>query len=86
MLDSSMGFINVNMTCGNFLPKNNYFASNQIAPYSSLFYMMSFLETCVDGRDRDKVVDFHWDSSDPWTVVSVSEDAETPGGGGTLQV
>jgi histone-binding protein RBBP4 len=35
---------------------------------------------------RDKVVDFHWDSSDPWTVVSVSEDAETPGGGGTLQI
>ena len=32
------------------------------------------------------MVDFHWDSSDPWTVVSVSEDAETPGGGGTLQV
>ena len=44
----SMGFINVNMTCGKFLPKNNYFASNQIAPYSSLFYTTSFLDTCVD--------------------------------------
>ena len=36
--------------------------------------------------NRDKVVDFHWDSCDPWTIVSVSEDANTPGGGGTLQV
>ncbi|KAG0566457.1 hypothetical protein M758_7G060800 [Ceratodon purpureus] len=35
---------------------------------------------------RDKVVDFHWDSADPWTIVSVSEDANTPGGGGTLQI
>ncbi|XP_024395782.1 WD-40 repeat-containing protein MSI4 isoform X2 [Physcomitrium patens] len=35
---------------------------------------------------RDKVVDFHWDSRDPWTIVSVSEDANTPGGGGTLQI
>lgn len=32
------------------------------------------------------MVDFHWDSRDPWTIVSVSEDANTPGGGGTLQV
>ena len=37
-------------------------------------------------QTRDKVVDFHWNTSDPWTIVSVSEDAETPGGGGTLQV
>lgn len=36
--------------------------------------------------NRDKVVDFHWDLCDPWTIVSVSEDANTPGGGGTLQV
>jgi len=35
---------------------------------------------------RDKVVDFHWDASDPWTVVSVSDDGESTGGGGTLQV
>ncbi|KAL2622467.1 hypothetical protein R1flu_002672 [Riccia fluitans] len=35
---------------------------------------------------RDKVVDFHWDSSDPWTVMSVSDDCNTPGGGGTLQI
>ena len=35
---------------------------------------------------RDKVVDFHWNASDPWTVVSVSDDGESSGGGGTLQV
>jgi hypothetical protein len=35
---------------------------------------------------RDKVVDFHWNASDPWTVVSVSDDCDTTGGGGTLQV
>ncbi|CAA3017454.1 WD-40 repeat-containing MSI4-like [Olea europaea subsp. europaea] len=35
---------------------------------------------------RDKVVDFHWNSSDPWTIVSVSEDGEKTGGGGTLQI
>lgn len=35
---------------------------------------------------RDKVVDFHWNSSDPWTIVSVSDDGESTGGGGTLQV
>ncbi|KAL3535616.1 hypothetical protein ACH5RR_004077 [Cinchona calisaya] len=35
---------------------------------------------------RDKVVDFHWNASDPWTVVSVSDDGESSGGGGTLQI
>ncbi|KAF9662426.1 hypothetical protein SADUNF_Sadunf18G0052000 [Salix dunnii] len=35
---------------------------------------------------RDKVVDFHWNASDPWTVVSVSDDCDTTGGGGTLQI
>ncbi|KAL8102573.1 WD-40 repeat-containing protein MSI4-like [Apium graveolens] len=35
---------------------------------------------------RDKVVDFHWNASDPWTVVSVSDDVETSNGGGTLQI
>ncbi|XP_059633102.1 WD-40 repeat-containing protein MSI4-like [Cornus florida] len=35
---------------------------------------------------RDKVVDFHWNASDPWTVVSVSDDCDTSGGGGTLQI
>ncbi|KAL8098884.1 hypothetical protein AgCh_031559 [Apium graveolens] len=33
---------------------------------------------------RDKVVDFHFNSSDPWTIVSVSDDSETEGG--TLQI
>ncbi|KAK2987545.1 hypothetical protein RJ640_021599, partial [Escallonia rubra] len=33
---------------------------------------------------RDKVVDFHWNASDPWTVVSVSDDSSS--GGGTLQI
>ncbi|XP_078432011.1 transducin family protein / WD-40 repeat family protein [Wolffia australiana] len=35
---------------------------------------------------RDKVVDFHWNASDPWTIVSVSDDGESTGGGGTLQM
>eukprot|EP00252_Welwitschia_mirabilis_P025965 TRINITY_DN830_c0_g2_i1.p1 TRINITY_DN830_c0_g2~~TRINITY_DN830_c0_g2_i1.p1 ORF type:complete len:452 (+),score=103.36 TRINITY_DN830_c0_g2_i1:239-1594(+) len=35
---------------------------------------------------RDKVVDFHWNSYDPWTIVSVSDDGESTGGGGTLQI
>lgn len=35
---------------------------------------------------RDKVVDFHWNSFDPWTIVSVSDDGESTGGGGTLQI
>ncbi|PPS19698.1 hypothetical protein GOBAR_AA00875 [Gossypium barbadense] len=35
---------------------------------------------------RDKVVDFHWNASDPWTVVSVSDDCDSTGGGGTLQI
>ncbi|KAJ8750982.1 hypothetical protein K2173_016163 [Erythroxylum novogranatense] len=35
---------------------------------------------------RDKVVDFHWNTYDPWTVVSVSDDCDTTGGGGTLQI
>ncbi|CAI9293725.1 unnamed protein product [Lactuca saligna] len=35
---------------------------------------------------RDKVVDFHWNSHDPWTIVSVSDDRESTGGGGTLQI
>ncbi|GJW28020.1 WD40 repeat-containing protein MSI4-like protein, partial [Tanacetum coccineum] len=34
---------------------------------------------------RDKVVDFHWNAHDPWTIVSVSNDDESTGGGGTLQ-
>lgn len=35
---------------------------------------------------RDKIVDFHWNASDPWTIVSVSDDCGSTGGGGTLQV
>lgn len=35
---------------------------------------------------RDKVVDFHWNAADPWTIVSVSDDCASTGGGGTLQV
>ncbi|KAF6140366.1 hypothetical protein GIB67_005291 [Kingdonia uniflora] len=30
---------------------------------------------------RDKVVDFHWKISDPWTIISMSEDSESTGGG-----
>ncbi|CAA7027542.1 unnamed protein product [Microthlaspi erraticum] len=35
---------------------------------------------------RDKVVDFHWNLLDPWTIISVSDDSESNGGGGTLQI
>ncbi|XP_057549785.1 WD-40 repeat-containing protein MSI4-like [Amaranthus tricolor] len=35
---------------------------------------------------RDKVVDFHWNSIDPWTIVSVSDDCSSSAGGGTLQI
>ncbi|KAL8160858.1 hypothetical protein V2J09_012347 [Rumex salicifolius] len=35
---------------------------------------------------RDKVVDFHFNAYDPWTIVSVSDDCDTSGGGGTLQI
>ncbi|GER37115.1 WD-repeat protein [Striga asiatica] len=35
---------------------------------------------------RDKVVDFQWNAYDPWTIVSVSDDGECFGGGGTLQM
>ncbi|XP_058774193.1 WD-40 repeat-containing protein MSI4-like [Vicia villosa] len=35
---------------------------------------------------RDKVVDFHWNAADPWTIVSVSDDCASTGGGGTLQI
>jgi len=32
------------------------------------------------------VVDFHWSLLNPWTIVSVSDNCESIGGGGTLQV
>ncbi|VFQ74518.1 unnamed protein product [Cuscuta campestris] len=36
---------------------------------------------------RDKVVDFQWNASDPWTIVSVAQESESSGrGGGTLQI
>jgi len=35
---------------------------------------------------RDKVVDFHWSLLNPWTIVSVSDNCESIGGGGTLQI
>ncbi|KNA18121.1 hypothetical protein SOVF_073690 [Spinacia oleracea] len=35
---------------------------------------------------RDKVVDFHWNTYDSWTIVSVSDDCDSSGGGGTLQI
>ncbi|GAB2228011.1 hypothetical protein Droror1_Dr00009840 [Drosera rotundifolia] len=36
--------------------------------------------------DKDKVVDFQWNSIDPWTIVSVSDDCASTAGGGTLQM
>ncbi|RZC56208.1 hypothetical protein C5167_015065 [Papaver somniferum] len=36
-------------------------------------------------KTLDKVVELHWNTSDPWTIVSVSDDCESSGGGGTLQ-
>lgn len=35
---------------------------------------------------RDKVVDFHWNASDPWTIISVSDDCASITGGGTAQI
>ncbi|VVA99685.1 unnamed protein product [Arabis nemorensis] len=35
---------------------------------------------------RDKVVDFHWNELEPWTIVSVSDNCESSRGGGTLQI
>ncbi|CAM8954305.1 unnamed protein product [Rhodiola kirilowii] len=35
---------------------------------------------------RDKVGEFHWNAHDPWTIVSISNDDENHGGGGTLQI
>ncbi|URE16883.1 WD-40 repeat-containing protein [Musa troglodytarum] len=35
---------------------------------------------------RDKVVDFHWNATEPWTIASVSDDCARVNGGGTLQV
>lgn len=48
--------------------------------------VFSYGRICFDCLLRDKVVDFHWNSSDPWTIISVSDDGESTGGGGTLQV
>ncbi|GKA53958.1 WD40 repeat-containing protein MSI4-like protein [Tanacetum coccineum] len=44
------------------------------------------MESCMIIHERDKVVDFHWNLHDPWTIVSVSNDDESTGGGGTLQI
>lgn len=44
------------------------------------------LLTCEGRVCRDKIVDFHWNACDPWTIVSVSDDCESAQGGGTLQV
>lgn len=32
------------------------------------------------------MVDFHWNVLEPWTIVSVSGNCESNGGGGTLQI
>ena len=52
--------------------------------HASIFAMHFIIHAVHLGRD--KIVDFHWNSSDPWTIVSVSDDGESTGGGGTLQV
>ncbi|XP_061371103.1 WD-40 repeat-containing protein MSI4-like [Gastrolobium bilobum] len=38
------------------------------------------------GHNRDRIDDFQWNASDPWTIVSVSHDCEDSRGGGTLQM
>ncbi|KAJ3684732.1 hypothetical protein LUZ61_013896 [Rhynchospora tenuis] len=35
------------------------------------------------GGHRDKIVDFHWNPAEPWTIASISNDVA---GGGTLQI
>ena len=54
--------------------------------HNSLFCPCSIIIPFIVNLARDKIVDFHWNSSDPWTIVSVSDDGESTGGGGTLQV
>lgn len=49
-------------------------------------YVLHIWSTIFVDENRDKVVDFHWNVADPWTIVSVSDDGESTGGGGTLQV
>ncbi|KAJ4771758.1 WD-40 repeat-containing protein MSI4 [Rhynchospora pubera] len=38
------------------------------------------------GGHRDKIVDFHWNPLEPWTIASISDDVASTGGGGTLQI
>ncbi|KAJ4806967.1 Transducin family protein / WD-40 repeat family protein [Rhynchospora pubera] len=38
------------------------------------------------GGHRDKIVDFHWNPAEPWTIASISDDVASTGGGGTLQI
>ncbi|KAI3856585.1 hypothetical protein MKW92_048212, partial [Papaver armeniacum] len=45
--------------------------------------LLPFFFNCLH---MDKVVACHWNTSDPWTIVSVSDDCESSGGGGTLQI
>lgn len=86
--------VNITVTCNLSL-----FSLKKLDPDSNVFvYLQGFLVIiicCIVCLRiylinfviyRDKVVDFHWNASDPWTVVSVSDDCDTTGGGGTLQV
>ena len=52
----------------------------------SICYLSHLTKLIFAYSFRDKVVDFHWNASDPWTIVSVSDDCGSTGGGGTLQV
>ncbi|XP_078152302.1 WD-40 repeat-containing protein MSI4-like [Carex rostrata] len=38
------------------------------------------------GGHRDRIMDFHWNPAEPWTLASLSHDVTSPYGGGTLQI
>ncbi|KAI4377789.1 hypothetical protein MLD38_015367 [Melastoma candidum] len=64
---------------------------NRIIPCGSTFVLCRLLHAppglfFQHAGHRDKVIDFHWNMYDPWTVVSVLDDCDSIGGGGTLQI
>ncbi|XP_074295904.1 WD-40 repeat-containing protein MSI4-like isoform X1 [Silene latifolia] len=58
----------------------------QRAEVKSQTILQACFSDMLDTGDRGKVVDFHWNSIDPWTLVSVSDDCSSSAGGGTLQI
>lgn len=66
--------------------KSRIFYAFEVKQRASEFHLCHVSGSDFVDENRDKVVDFHWNAADPWTIVSVSDDGESTGGGGTLQV